>query len=156
MVKLRQTISSNFLNELKKKDLSNFASSVCMNIQNSINKILNEANIKLNNGDVDGYNRLNNEANSISTQVPFSDPGLYNAFINIMNSTFTSLAIRRKLEGSMNILSPQNYFITVHEKDGKVMIGEEFDGEISYTPIDKTNVRMFDKIRVKRYPNKNY
>ena len=65
-----------------------------------------------------------------------------------MNSTFTSLGIRRKLEGSMNILSPQNYFITVHEKDGKVMIGEEFDGQLSYTPISKTNVRMFDKVRI--------
>ena len=73
-----------------------------------------------------------------------------------MNSTFTSLAIRRKIDGSMNILSPQNYFITVHEKDGRVMIGEEFDGQLSYTPISKANVRMFDKIRVKRYPNKNY
>ena len=73
-----------------------------------------------------------------------------------MNSTFTSLGIRRKLEGSMNILSPQNYFITVHEKDGRVMIGEEFDGQLSYTPINKSDVNVFDKVRVKRYPNKNY
>ena len=47
----------------------------------------------------------------------------------------------------MNILSPQNYFITVHEKDGRVMIGEEFDGEISYIPIDKNNAGVIIEIK---------
>ena len=73
-----------------------------------------------------------------------------------MNSTFTSLGIRRKLEGSMNILSPQNYFITVHEKDGRVMIGEEFDGQLSYTPINKSDVNVFDKVRVSGVNKKKF
>lgn len=151
--KIREVVGNNFLTELKKKDLSNFASGVCMNIQNHISQVLTDANQDLNNGNVEGFNEKNKSASSVNTTVPFSDPGLYNAFVNIMNSTFTSLGIRRKLEGSMNILSPQNYFITVHEKDGKIMLAEEFDGEISYTPIEKHNVKIFDKIRI-TYLNK--
>ena len=34
------------------------------------------------------------------------------------------------------------------------MIAEEFDGEISYIPIEKNNVKIFDKVRI-TYPNKD-
>ena len=58
-----------------------------------------------------------------------------------MNSTFTSLAIRRKIDGSMNILSPQNYFITVHEKDGKVMIPISVQAHHSF--VDGLHIGQF-------------
>ena len=36
------------------------------------------------------------------------------------------------------------------------MIGEEFDGQLSYTPISKANVRMFDKVRITRVNKKKF
>src|SRR5690606_25912778 len=72
----------------------------------------------------------------------------YDVFVNSMSNIMTSLGIRRKLEGAMNVLSPQNYFITVHEKNGRVALAEDFDGSIDLLETSKLNIKPFDVIRI--------
>lgn len=147
---IRKIIGKHIINELSKKDLSNIATSFASKVQQDIEKLLNEANKKYA-SDKSAYNGYMEEAGQTSTSnVSFSDPGIYNVVVNSLNNLLTRLAIRNKLSGSMNVLSPCNDFITVHDRDGKTYLASDFDGVLKYTPIKKQDVKLFDTIRIKR------
>lgn len=146
---IREIIGNQLIKELGKKDVNGLAVKVTKSIETEIQKLLNEANEKLKAGDEKAYNSKINQINKIDKKdVPFSDPGIYDIFVNSMSNLMTSLGIRRKLEGAMNVLSPQNYFITVHEKNGKVGLAEDFDGSIDLLETSKLNIKPFDTIRI--------
>lgn len=147
---IRKIIGKHIINELSKKDLSNIATSFASKVQQDIEKLLNEANKKYA-SDKSAYNGYMEEAGQTSTSnVSFSDPGIYNVVVNSLNNLLTRLAIRNKIAGSMNVLSPCNDFMTIHDRDGKTYLASDFDGVLNYIPIKKQDVKIFDTIRITR------
>lgn len=158
--KVRSIIGNQLITELGKKDISGLAVNFTKSVSEKINDVLRESNRLLKIGDTKGYNNGIRSLRDINTSdIPFSDPGIYNVFVTSINNLFTSLGIRRKLEGSMNVISPQNYFVSVHEKNGRVYLGEEvkdLDSFVEYRPIEKHSVKPFDQIRVRAFGQTEY
>lgn len=154
---IREIIGNRLVEELGKKDLGGLSIRLSKKIQSDINSIIQKANKDLKGGDFKEYNNSIRQLKNIKTDdLPFSDPGIYKIAVNSINNLFTMLGIRRKLEGSMNVISPQNYFITVHEKGGKIYLGEEFDGQEEYIPITKQDIKPFDNLRIRLKGSEEY